>query len=604
MVGLVGLPLMLGGVTGTFQTLQEGGMFSWLALAAFLMGTVANSVIAALGRPLGAMVAVSAVPWLLGVFGTFMGQNMIDRALSAADPSQLGLLYLAGTAETMATRALGAYGSTALAVGAAVVVLLRDPRRWALALLSGALGLCGLVTALASLSLKSGLGAVVNASPDMKAMLLAEALTQLRLYEVVRTGALGLVLISVVVAVALAFVQAEQKVSATIAGLLAFAAIGADEGAVRSARDGAEQRAVRQGSEPDFEPLELSRGTRYSPALRVTPKEVVAFREDRRMSFGDPKLGASLAKAARGGALSIELDRRTKAPELKRLIEAAASQNIDMLELVGRQPPPNEELLMAADHNAPFVVLASQGLGGIALRISADSKALRATVRPGASLELKSADGTVADTVGLNDPPAGERGMGQVVALTLEESATASALAQAAQVLERSGFKVALVPPTPQGALMALGAESAGLGEALGMLGGLGTKSSGIGTGYKNAGTLGSRKSAGVSSGRPVVMGSLDKEIIRRVIRSRLAQVRYCYEKELVKKPSLQGKVSTKFVISGAGKVVSATVRQSTMGSKAVEQCIVKVIKRLRFPKPKGGGIVVVNYPFVLKSAK
>jgi hypothetical protein len=39
------------------------------------------------------------------------------------------------------------------------------------------------------------------------------------------------------------------------------------------------------------------------------------------------------------------------------------------------------------------------------------------------------------------------------------------------------------------------------------------------------------------------------------------------------------------------------------MNNPNVEQCIAQAVRRWEFPKPQGGGIVIVSYPFVLKSA-
>jgi|GEM_PF-4592368 len=103
---------------------------------------------------------------------------------------------------------------------------------------------------------------------------------------------------------------------------------------------------------------------------------------------------------------------------------------------------------------------------------------------------------------------------------------------------------------------------------------------------------------ASTSGGAPAVMGSLDKNIIRRVVRQHRNEIRYCYEKELVKNPNLGGKVDVKFTVSPTGSVASAAVASSTLNNASVESCITKKIKRWKFPQPKGGGIVVVKYPF------
>ena len=91
--------------------------------------------------------------------------------------------------------------------------------------------------------------------------------------------------------------------------------------------------------------------------------------------------------------------------------------------------------------------------------------------------------------------------------------------------------------------------------------------------------------------------------MIDRIIRRHYNEVKYCYEKELTKDHSLYGKVAVVFVIDGAGRVSDALVQQSTMGSEAVEGCIVSHVRRWAFPAPEGGGTVQVTYPYVFKSS-
>jgi hypothetical protein len=50
------------------------------------------------------------------------------------------------------------------------------------------------------------------------------------------------------------------------------------------------------------------------------------------------------------------------------------------------------------------------------------------------------------------------------------------------------------------------------------------------------------------------------------------------------------------FFIRPDGKVASATA--SGVDSE-VASCVAEVIKKIEFPKPKGGGGVQVSYPFV-----
>jgi len=97
----------------------------------------------------------------------------------------------------------------------------------------------------------------------------------------------------------------------------------------------------------------------------------------------------------------------------------------------------------------------------------------------------------------------------------------------------------------------------------------------------------------------PVVMGSLDKAVIQRVIRSHVAGLRRCYERALAVNPGLEGRVLVRFVIGADGRVTSAEVAESTLNDSSVESCLLAEFRRMEFPPPQGGGVVMVNYPLV-----
>jgi hypothetical protein len=80
-----------------------------------------------------------------------------------------------------------------------------------------------------------------------------------------------------------------------------------------------------------------------------------------------------------------------------------------------------------------------------------------------------------------------------------------------------------------------------------------------------------------------------------------LGQLRSCAEIERARSPAISGKVVMKWVINSDGKVVQVTRVESQMKNAAVEDCVAAHIKTWVFPKSAGGGIVVVNQPFVFK---
>ncbi len=141
-----------------------------------------------------------------------------------------------------------------------------------------------------------------------------------------------------------------------------------------------------------------------------------------------------------------------------------------------------------------------------------------------------------------------------------------------------------------------------GVGDTIG-IGGIGTKGRGGGTGGYGSGVgmIDGKKSVdiGITSSDPVVMGSLDKELIRKVIHANRGQIRYCYESQLNRFPKLNGKVAVKFIISPTGSVSTSSVAQSTIGNAELEACVAGRVRTWMFPKPKGGGVVIVTYPFL-----
>jgi TonB family protein len=149
------------------------------------------------------------------------------------------------------------------------------------------------------------------------------------------------------------------------------------------------------------------------------------------------------------------------------------------------------------------------------------------------------------------------------------------------------------------------GAHAAGQGEGtigIGVLGTWGRYAGGTGTrNYgSGAGSLG-RRTAKVPSfmvGDPNVRGSLDKEIIRRIVRRHVNEVRYCYDQALAAHPSLAGRVVVQVTIAPTGRVLASVLSSTTLGAPAVERCVVEAVRRWEFPEPKGGGLVIVSYPF------
>jgi TonB family protein len=104
-----------------------------------------------------------------------------------------------------------------------------------------------------------------------------------------------------------------------------------------------------------------------------------------------------------------------------------------------------------------------------------------------------------------------------------------------------------------------------------------------------------------VRHAKPEVVGSLDKDIVRRIMRAHINEVRHCYNQGLARTPELAGRVRVAYTIGEQGSVLHAVVLDSTVADADVGTCITRAIRRWHFPKPTGGGAVNVVMPFVLE---
>jgi hypothetical protein len=152
------------------------------------------------------------------------------------------------------------------------------------------------------------------------------------------------------------------------------------------------------------------------------------------------------------------------------------------------------------------------------------------------------------------------------------------------------------------------GAGGGGAGETVG-IGGIGTKGRGGGLGGygQGVGGLGRKtdREVAIRTGEATVVGSIDKELIRAVIREHAAQIRFCYEEQLAVNPKLAGKVAIRWTIDADGNASNATIDagSTSLADDKVHQCMMARIVSWQFPKPKGGGIAVITYPWILRAA-
>lgn len=118
----------------------------------------------------------------------------------------------------------------------------------------------------------------------------------------------------------------------------------------------------------------------------------------------------------------------------------------------------------------------------------------------------------------------------------------------------------------------------------------------------KGAGGL-SAKTGVYTAGIPsetVVLGSMDPDVIRRILRENIPQFRSCYQRELNRNNSkdISGSIRLVFTIAASGSVSNAGVDGQTALPANVKSCVVGVLRGIQFPSPMGGGTVDVKQPF------
>lgn len=96
-----------------------------------------------------------------------------------------------------------------------------------------------------------------------------------------------------------------------------------------------------------------------------------------------------------------------------------------------------------------------------------------------------------------------------------------------------------------------------------------------------------------------VVMGSIEPEVLRKILQEYLPQFKFCYQQELQEhSEKIKGVIDLNFRIEGDGKVSTVNIKtaQTQFSSKGIS-CMSNILKIIDFPKPKGGGLVDVRQP-------
>ncbi len=92
--------------------------------------------------------------------------------------------------------------------------------------------------------------------------------------------------------------------------------------------------------------------------------------------------------------------------------------------------------------------------------------------------------------------------------------------------------------------------------------------------------------------------GSIDRDMVRRVVRTKLYPISVCYKSELKDNKGLKGRVLFEIEVQEDGKARSAKVVSSELGNDNFHNCVIQVLKQAQYPTIPVGTIAVIRYPF------
>ena len=103
-----------------------------------------------------------------------------------------------------------------------------------------------------------------------------------------------------------------------------------------------------------------------------------------------------------------------------------------------------------------------------------------------------------------------------------------------------------------------------------------------------------------IELGNVAVQNGMSKSLIQGLLEKHMRSINLCYEQDLGSVSKLEGEVIFRLVIDSQGRVTKVHVASASK-EKELERCIIRKLKKLNFPAPKGGENVKISISFILK---
>jgi hypothetical protein len=94
------------------------------------------------------------------------------------------------------------------------------------------------------------------------------------------------------------------------------------------------------------------------------------------------------------------------------------------------------------------------------------------------------------------------------------------------------------------------------------------------------------------------IMGTINTNRIQEIFELRLLRFERCFTEREREIAFIGGRIEFYFRVDLDGRVVWVNPKSSTIGDRQTERCLMDIVKRTRFPVPRGGGEAEVAWSF------
>jgi Ca-activated chloride channel family protein len=91
------------------------------------------------------------------------------------------------------------------------------------------------------------------------------------------------------------------------------------------------------------------------------------------------------------------------------------------------------------------------------------------------------------------------------------------------------------------------------------------------------------------------IEGDILESGVQKVLNKHMKELNNCYKKYLKESPGLKGTIVFKLVIDQKGRVESVKLVKNSLMSRSFKECIMKIVKKMKFKAPAGGSKVTTS---------